>query len=42
MTPVYSGYMSILPVVSALSMISDEPMFDLVLTVKPLARRACA
>ena len=33
MTPVYSGYMSILPAVSALSVISDEPMFGFSVTV---------
>ena len=33
MTPVYSGYMSIWPLVSALSVISELPMLPFSLTV---------
>src|SRR3954452_11134379 len=40
--PVYSGYMSIFPLVSALSTTSVAPMLAFRLTLKPLARRACA
>ena len=39
-TPVYSGYASISPLTSALSMISVLPMFDFSSTVYPLASSA--
>ena len=40
-TPVYSGYKLILPLVSDVWISSVEPMFSLYLTVKPFASSAC-